>query len=307
MSEGQSVPTSNLVTVEALAAWLEASGATGSPLRVCEVRWSPAPPTPRERYDAGHIPGACFVDVDRDLSKAQQRGPGGRHPMPEPAEFAAALARLGIGPDTEVVAYDEGSGAFASRLWLMLRMHGHPRARVLDGGLAAWTASGRPLSREPVAVPPAPLQSLARAGGMTVDRAVVRELSQALSGSGCRSTGQGTLLVDVRAPERFRGELEPVDPRAGHIPGAVNLPLSRLVRSATDPRLLPAPELREALAGAGLDGSRKVVAYCGSGVTACFLPLALEQAGLPPCQIYSGSFSDWVSVEGAPIAVGSES
>jgi thiosulfate/3-mercaptopyruvate sulfurtransferase len=272
--------------------------ATGASLRICELRWSPAPPPPRERYLAGHLPGACFVDLDTDLSRAQARGPGGRHPLPEVAAFAQLLSRLGVGPETEVVVYDDGPATVAARLWFLLRLHGHARVRVLDGGLQAWVSSGRPLSREEPSIPPAPLRALGRRSDLLVDRARIAELVAA------RGRPGQPLLADVRAPERYRGEAEPLDPVAGHIPGAVSLPAQRLVRSASDPRLLLAPELRAVLARAGADGSREVIASCGSGVTACQLLLALEVASLPPGRLYAGSYSDWLSVEGAPVATG---
>jgi thiosulfate/3-mercaptopyruvate sulfurtransferase len=288
--------------VEELALRLSAEGPAGPGLRLCELRWSPAGPTPRSRYDQGHLPGAVFMDMDRDLSVPQARGPGGRHPFPPPETLARALARLGIGPETLVVVYDDGPGTVAGRLWFLLRAHGHRRVRLLDGGLAAWTASGRPLSTQEPAVAPAPLRTLALDRRRLVDRAWVAGLV-----AGRAAAGPGApLLLDVRAPERYRGEVEPLDPVAGHIPGARNLPVGSLARGPSDPRLLPADRLRTHFEAAGAASGRELVVACGSGVNACVALLALEDAGFPEARLYAGSFSDWISEPGAPVALGGD-
>lgn len=256
----------------------------GDPLlRVCDVRWYLAEPErgPRE-YAAGHLPGAVFVDLDRDLSAPD--GPG-RHPLPDPGVFAATLGRLGVSPRHTVVAYDAAGGSVAARLWWMLRSIGHRAALVLDGGLPAWVATGLPLT--PGVETPAPEPYPAPAGWTgVVDLEAVR-------------TRPGTVaLIDVRAPERYRGEVEPVDPRAGHIPGALSLPWAGNL--AADGRLLDPAALRERYARVG-EGS---IASCGSGVNACHAILAMEVAGLPPPLLFEGSWSEWSRRADLPAATG---
>jgi thiosulfate/3-mercaptopyruvate sulfurtransferase len=254
--------------------------------RLVDLRWSPKGPA-LERYRAGHLPGAAFVDLDRDL--AQPGGPG-RHPFPEVESFAALLARLGIAPETPVVVYDDGPGSIAARLWFMLRVHGHSEAAVLDGGLAAWTAAGLPLTcGEEPRLAPAALRTLSRDESRLVNRAEVA------------ARPESALLLDARAPERFRGEVEPLDRIAGHIPGAVNAPFANNL--GPDGRFKPAAELRDLYLKLGADRASGIIASCGSGVTACHDLLALELAGLPDAKLYIGSWSDWSS-SGAPIATG---
>src|SRR5262245_36179975 len=198
--------------------WL-ASRAGDPDLRVADVRWSLVEKDKgRTAYRDGHIPGAVFLDVDADLAAPPGQGPG-RHPLPDPARFAAAMARAGIGPDTHVVAYDFGDGSTAARLWWLLRYFGHERASLLDGGITRWVAEGRPVeNREPAVVParftPAPHP------GMLVDAAAVERLR----------SEPGALVLDVRMAERYEGRREPVDPVAGHIPGAINRPYPANVR-----------------------------------------------------------------------------
>ena len=253
-------------------------------VRLADVRWTPAPPPARERYLQGHLPGAVFVDLDRDL--AQPGGPG-RHPLPSEEAFAGTLARLGIGEETHVVAYDDGNGAIAARFWFMLRVHGHARVSVLEGGLAAWRAAGLPLTQAEPAPAPAPLRALRLDRARLVDR------------EGVRARGAAVLL-DARAGERYRGEVEPIDRRAGHIPGALNAPFTQNL--LPDGRWKPAGELRALYERLGPD----VIASCGSGVTACHLLLARELAGLAPGRLYVGSWSDWSSDPSRPIATGAE-
>ena len=253
--------------------------------RLIDLRWSPAGPKPVERYQAGHIPGAVFVDLDRDLS--QPGGPG-RHPFPPVERFAALLGRLGIGPDTEVVVYDDGSGSVAARLWFMLRVHGHARAAVLDGGLAAWTAAGLPLSTEETRPEPVTPPRLRRDDSRLVDRTAVA------------ARPAGALLLDARAPERFRGEVEPIDKVAGHIPGSVNAPFADNLENG---RFKQPSALRDLYLRLGAGRASSVITSCGSGVTACHDLLALELAGFADARLYVGSWSDW-SDSGGPIATG---
>jgi thiosulfate/3-mercaptopyruvate sulfurtransferase len=248
-----------------------------------DVRWYLDGRSGREAYEAGHLPGAVFVDLDRDL--AAGAGPlTGRHPLPSPEHVAAALGRLGLGDDAVVVGYDDAGGTIAARLVWMLRVTGHDAA-LLDGGLAAWDG---PLSTEPGDRPPA----VRTPRPWPADR--LADLAEA--------TGPDVLLLDVRAPERYRGEVEPVDPRAGHVPGARSLPCRDSL--GEDGRFLPADQLRDRFADAGMADRADVVASCGSGVTACHTLLAMEHAGLPPGRLWPGSWSQYSADPARPAAVG---
>ena len=250
-------------------------------VRIVDLRWALAGPPAREKYDAGHLPGAVFVDLDRDL--AQPGGPG-RHPFPAVEAFARLLGRLGIGPRTHVVVYDDATGAVAARLWFMLRAHGHAFASLLDGGLNAWVEEGLPLSTEEPRLEPVPPPPLRLDPARLVDRAQVEQRGSAA-------------LLDARAPERYRGEVEPVDKVAGHIPGAFHAPFAD---NLTDrKRFRPPAELRKLY-----EGYKDVIVSCGSGVTACHDAFAIELSGLPPARLYVGSWSDWSSDPSRPIATG---
>jgi thiosulfate/3-mercaptopyruvate sulfurtransferase len=234
-----------------------------------------------EAYLAGHVPRAAFLDLDRDL--AAPAGPRGRHPLPAPEDFERAARRAGIAAGARVVAYDEAGEGGAARLWWLLRHFGHRRVSVLDGGLEGWRSAGLPLAAGPEAVEPGDFRARARKGDTV-------EADDLLAGE--------RLLLDARAPERFRGEVEPIDPVAGHIPGARNVPFAELAPRGV---FLAADELRERLQRAGAAPGRELVAYCGSGVTACTLVLAAELAGLVPARLYPGSWSEW-SGRGYPTA-----
>jgi thiosulfate/3-mercaptopyruvate sulfurtransferase len=241
---------------------------------------------PRAAYDAGHLPGAIHLDLDRDLSAATAPGHdparGGRHPLPSPEVFARTLGAAGITPTIHVVAYDAASGAnAAARLWWMLRALGHDRVQVLDGGLPAVAALGSTTEVPAiVAAPPYPHHRWRLA---TVDADDVD----------ARRTLPGWIVLDVRSAERFRGEQEPIDPIAGHIPGARNLPFADNLTAAG--RYKPATELRAQyerfLGDVPVD---HLIVHCGSGVTACHTLLALELAGLPGATLYVGSWGEWV-------------
>jgi len=251
--------------------------------RLVDLRWSPGGPPARKRYDEGHLPGAAFVDLDADLSRP---GGPGRHPFPSEEQFARVLSRLGIGPETQVVVYDDGSSSIAARFWFMLRAYGHRKAAVLDGGMRAWTEAGLPLVHDEPRIPPAPLRTL------VLDRSRLADVGEVAA--------RGSVVLDARAPERYRGEVEPLDKKAGHIPGARNAPWAANLTKAQ--RFRPPQELRQIYAAFG----PKVIVSCGSGVTACHDALAMEVAGLPPARLYVGSFSGWIEDPDRPIATGPE-
>jgi thiosulfate/3-mercaptopyruvate sulfurtransferase len=257
--------------------------------RVADCRFELGKPDAgRAAFAAGHIPGAVHVDLDRDLSVAI--GPTtGRHPLPTVAEFAATLSRLGIGNGTKVACYDAGSGAFAARLWWMLRWVGHDAVSVLDGGFAAWTGEGRPVSTDAPAPRPAHFVPRPRPE-MALD---TRAVEQALA--------RGELLVDVRGAERYSGETEPLDAVAGHVPGALNLPYMQNLDASGRFRS------REELAAlwrerTGAAAGRAPICMCGSGVTACQGLLALEAAGVSGGRLYAGSWSEWIRDPARPVA-----
>ena len=260
---------------------------------VVDCRWQLTDPRvgPR-RYLEGHIPGARYADLDADLS-APRTPQSGRHPLPDPERLARTLGAWGIGDDTQVVAYDDAGGAYAARLWWLLRWLGHDAVAVLDGGLGAWTAGGGALEREP----PRPAARHFRAAPDDDRWLEAADVEAALDGA------RGVLL-DARGAARYSGAEEPIDPKAGHIPGALNAPFTGNLDA--DGRFLPAAELR-ARYQALLGGQRpdEVAVYCGSGVTACHDLLALEHAGLAGARLYAGSWSEWVSDDARPIRTGS--
>lgn len=251
------------------------------------------PPAGRAAYDKGHIPGARYAHLDDDLAR-QPSAHEGRHPLPDPQRFAATLGRWGIDDRCAVIAYDEGSGAIAARLWWLLRWLGHSRAAVLDGGFAAWQSAGRPLEQREPSVAPRHYEPRRPAADAVVTTREVAERQAA-----------GDLLVDARAAPRYRGEQEPIDPKAGHVPGARNRPFSANVTpsGAFRPPAELRAELEELLAGRE---PRRVIAMCGSGVTACHLLLAMELAGLGGGRLYAGSWSEWIRDPHRPIGTGNE-
>jgi thiosulfate/3-mercaptopyruvate sulfurtransferase len=250
-----------------------------------DVRWRLAGPPGKDDYAAGHLPGAVFLDLDADLCGPP--GAGGRHPLPDPDHLQRVLRAAGVREGRPVVVYDLGDGPAAARAWWTLRWAGHRAVRVLDGGFAAWAAAGLPVTAE---VPdPEPGDITVRPGGMPV-------LDAAAAG---RLASEG-VLVDVRAAPRYRGEVEPIDPVAGHIPGAVNLPTTDHVEAGG--RLRAADALRSRFAEVGIDDGVRVGAYCGSGVTAAHTVLALNLAGHPDAALYVGSWSEWITDPDRPVA-----
>lgn len=274
-------PPSPLIGVDELAAVLDAPDVV-----VCDVRWYLTDPERgRAEYLTGHLPGAVFVDLHHDLAG---RDGGGRHPLPTTAAFGQVLERLGVSPSDTVVVYDASGGAMAARLWWMLRSIGHRSVRVLDGGVPAWIAAGH-LVTDVVSDRTATTYPVPPRWTGVVDADDVLALATA-----------GITVVDARAAERYRGETEPVDLRAGHIPGAINLP--HLDHLGPDGRHRSADELRARFASVGPDA----VVYCGSGVTACHDLLAMALAGITDARLYAGSWSDWSSDPARPVAVGDE-
>ena len=256
---------------------------------VADVRWYLDGRSGRAAYESGHIPGAIFVDLDADLSGPPSTA-GGRHPLPTPADFAAAIGALGIGDGCTVVAYDDAGGMVAGRLWWMLRSLGESAA-VLDGGLDAWP--GRLSTEYPEVTAahftPRPWPREAFATMEEVDR--LRRAS-------------GTVVLDARSSERYAGEPNAIDPRFGHIPGAASAPCA--ANLAPDGTLRGPEDLREVYAAAGVDGETEAVAYCGSGVSANLDLLALEVAGLGPGRLFVGSWSAWGADPDRPVATGPE-
>lgn len=250
---------------------------------LADVRWYLDGRSGRDAYQAGHLPGAVFVDLDRWLAGPPSAA-AGRHPLPDPAVFAEGMAQLGIGEDDTVVAYDDDAGVVAARLVWLLRVTGH-EAALLDGGPAAY---GGPLDT----------------GGAARPRAVFRPRpwpAERLADID-EVAGPAAVLLDARDAARYRGDAEPVDPRPGHVPGARSVPCRGNV--GADGALLPVPELRRRFERAGAGAGSDVVAYCGSGVTACHTLLTLEHAGLGPGRLYPGSWSQWSATD-RPAATGS--
>ena len=255
-----------------------------------DVRWSLTGAPGCADYQAGHLPGAVFLDLDTEL--AGPPGPQGRHPLPDPAALQATLRAAGIRTTAPVVAYDAADGSVAARLWWLLRWAGHSAVAVLDGGIAAWRAAGLPVTTEV----PEPVAST-----ITVRPPAMPVLDAAQAAALARNG----VLLDARVPPRYRGEIEPVDPRAGHVPGAVNAPFDELTDA--DGRWLTPRRLRELAQRWGAE-STEIGAYCGSGVNACALVLGLELAGITsperPAGLYVGSWSQWCTDRDRPVATG---
>jgi thiosulfate/3-mercaptopyruvate sulfurtransferase len=236
-------------------------------------------------YRQAHIPGSVFADLATDLSGPIEPGRTGRHPLPARDALAATFCRLGITAQTQVVAYDAGNGAFAARLWWLLRWLGHAQVAVLDGGLAAWVAAGYPVESGQVT--------------RTVRQFATRSpLTRTATTHDIQACAEPMLLLDARAQARFRGEVEPIDPVAGHIPGAVCLPFEGNLDSTG--RFLDRAALRSRFEGQVRDG-HLTVCYCGSGVTACHNILAMRHAGLGEAALYAGSFSEWITDPTRPV------
>lgn len=251
------------------------------------------PEAGRDSYQQAHLPGAFFMHLDDDLS-SPKTGSNGRHPLPDPARLAASLAAIGLQPGRQLVAYDAAGGMVASRLWWMARWLGHNEVAVLDGGIDAWTRAGFPLTAEMPTPPAAADTSWARPGQQpVVDRHAMRE----------NIDKQELLVIDARGADRFRGETEPMDAKAGHIPGAVNRPFTQNLRD--NGQFKPPAVLRQEFSALLGDRSAAQTAHsCGSGVSACHNLLAMASAGLDGAALYPGSWSEWSSHDELPVATG---
>lgn len=284
---------SPIISTHELAGFIEKKS-----VRIIDCRFNLGDPDwGYENYLLGHIPGALYAHMNRDLSG--QVGPDtGRHPLPNEGIFLHKLAGWGISPDVQVVVYDTVGGAFADRLWYMLRAIGHKNVRVLDGGLSKWQADGHPLSTGPEEDPPI---------GETSNYARLFDLSMLASTTEIEAalSDPSVLIVDARAPERYQGLQEPIDPVAGHIPGAVNrFHGENLTREGV---FKPKEVLKKEMLGLiGTHPLSKVVVYCGSGVTSCHHLIAFELAGLSGARLYVGSWSEWIRDPKRPIALGLE-
>ncbi|GAA2719743.1 sulfurtransferase [Cellulomonas aerilata] len=276
-----------LVDAHELAARLDG----GDPVVVLDVRWALGRTDGREQHTAGHVPGSVYVDLDTELA-APPTPAAGRHPLPDALDLQAAARRWGVRAGVPVVALDAVGGTSAARVWWLLRWAGVPDVRILDGGLAAWVRAGGELQTGDVRPPPGDV--VLHPGALpTLDA----DAAAALAGS-----GEGVLL-DARATERYRGEVEPVDPRAGHVPGAVSAPTTANLGS--DGRYLPADTLRSRFTALGVTGDGTVGVYCGSGVTAAHEVAALASIGVDAA-LYPGSWSQWSSDPARPAATGAE-
>jgi thiosulfate/3-mercaptopyruvate sulfurtransferase len=248
------------------------------------------PDAGRELYEASHIPGAVYMDLEKDLSAPVEEH-GGRHPLPDIFDLTVALSRVGIGNESRVIAYDDQGGAMASRLWWLLKYLGHEQVYVLDEGFTAWVNAGFPVSSEQKVLIPAKFLA-------EVQHTMLAEMDEVKERLGDDSLS----LIDSREAPRYRGEVEPLDKVAGHIPGAINrfwkdgLTESGSWKKASD----------QADRFADLDRDRELIVYCGSGVTATPNVIALQEAGFSKVRLYAGSWSDWISYEGNPIALGEE-
>lgn len=248
--------------------------------RVLDVRWALGRTDGHEQYLAGHVPSAVFVDLEADLAGPVGDGSRGRHPLPDPELFAAAMRRCGVTRDQPVVVYDDALGAAATRAWWLLTDHGHPDVRVLEGGWSGYLATGGPLEAGEVVAPTGDFR--ADPGHLPV-----------LDADGAARVARDGTLVDVRTPERFRGEHEPVDPVAGHVPGAVNIPYAALDESMSH------------FESRGVRPDREVGVYCGSGVTATHTVFTLARLGVAAA-LYAGSWSAWIADPERPVATGDQ-
>lgn len=274
--------------------WL-ASRLTDPTIRIADVRWYlfEKDKTGEGEYLRGHIPGAVFIDVDTALAKHGVIGPG-RHPIPDASVFAEAMSRAGIDANTHVIAYDDRGGATCARLWWLLRYFGHDNVSLLDGGINQWIAEGRALQTDVPKVARKNFVAQSPRQSMVVGKLAVDALRR----------DPHAHVLDVRIGERYRGEIEPIDPKAGHVPGAKNAPIAGNLQSDTDLRFRTPDEIRARFEKLGMAREDKIVAYCGSGVNACQAVFALTLAGFENPLLYEGSWSDWSRDDNLPVATG---
>ena len=278
---------SNLISAETLHAML------GEPeLRVIDTRFDLTDPAAGlEAYKREHLPGALYLDLNLDLSSAPAEH-GGRHPLPDMQEFADKLGRLGVSNSSQIVVYDDQAGVFAGRLWWLLRYAGHDAVRVLDGGFSAWVEAGFDTTD---------VMPEYEAGVFTAE--LRPELVVDAEHVARNLDNPNVLLLDARGEERYRGETEPMDPKAGHIPGAINMPYTGNLEGKT----FKSPDaLKEQVEDLELSQAEEVIVYCGSGVSAAHDLIALEEAGIKNAKLYVGSWSDWSSYPDNPVATGDE-
>lgn len=276
--------TSILITPREVAAAMGGS----APPAVLDVRWSLSGPPGRDAYLRGHIPGAAFVDLDRDL--ASPPGREGRHPLPRPDDFINAMRHAGVSNARTVVVYDQSDGTSAARAWWLLRHYGHRDVRLLDGGFNAWVAEGGAVED-------------GSRGVMSGDFDGVPGAMPVVDARGAAAAAERGVLMDARAAARFRGDTEPVDPVAGHIPGAISVPTTANVTD--EGRFLSPEQLRGRFESAGVRAGAEIATYCGSGVTAAHEIIALSLAGFTAA-LYPGSWSGWITDATRPVATGPE-
>jgi len=274
---------------------LRAMLASDRPPTVLGARWRYLGPSGDELFAQGHIPGSVYLDLDDDLSS--DPGDGGRHPLPDPGAFAVAVRRAGVSLDRPVVVSDTGDGTIAARLWWLLRHHGHDEVFVLDGGFTAWVAEGGEVEVGPTDPPYGD-------DGPETDAPFTADVARlpVVDVEGAAATARTGVLLDARAPARYAGEVEPLDPVAGHIPGAWNAPTSMSVGS--DMRLRDRDLVQRGFANLGVKPGVDVAAYCGSGVTAAHTVLVLHHLGIEAA-LFPGSWSQWITDPSRPVAVGS--
>ncbi|WP_341952531.1 sulfurtransferase [Salinibacterium sp. TMP30] len=279
-----------LVTANELAALLNDAASGGAPVRVLDVRWSLGGPAGLPLYDAGHIPGAVYVDLDTELARDGEPYEG-RHPLPAADAFQASARAWGLNDGETVIVYDDWNSLAAGRAWWLLRYMGAENVRVLDGALPAWTAAGHPLATG--------TDEMANVTPGTITLSAGHE--PVLTADDAASLPHSGVLLDARAGERYRGETEPIDPRAGHIPGAISAPTSGNLNDTG--QFLDAISLREHYESLGVSVDRPVGVYCGSGITAAHDALALTVAGFRPA-LFPGSWSAWVNQPERSVATG---